>query len=130
MTNSYDTVRRFYARLVAAEGEVADARFVEAFATIKREQFVGPAPWHIRVGKGYMVTETDDPIVLYQNILVGLAPDRYINNGQPSLHARCIGAALPQVGEVVVHAGAGTGYYKAKVADQVTTSTRYSLRIP
>jgi protein-L-isoaspartate(D-aspartate) O-methyltransferase len=63
-----------------------------------------------------MSAGTDDPIVLYQDIVVGLVPDRRINNGQPSLHARCLGAACPQSGDVVLHAGAGTGYYTAILA--------------
>lgn len=117
--NSYEAVRRFYAQFVAAEGEVTDTRIVEAFASIKREQFVGPAPWYIRIPSGYMVTETNDPIVLYQNILVGLVPKDHINNGQPSLHARCMGAAMPKAGDVVIHAGAGTGYYTAILAQLV-----------
>lgn len=113
---SYETARRFYAQFVTAEAEVSDPRIIDAFPSIKRERFVGPAPWHIRVSNGYIVTETDDPIILYQNILVGLDPARYINNGQPSLHAACIGAAMPKAGDVIIHAGAGTGYYSAILA--------------
>lgn len=120
--NSYDTLRRFYAQYVAAEGEVTDARIIDAFASTRREQFVGRGPWYIRTCNGYMTTETDDPIVLYQNVLVGLSPERFINNGQPSLHARCMGAAMPQAGDVVVHAGAGTGYYTAILAQLVGAS--------
>jgi protein-L-isoaspartate(D-aspartate) O-methyltransferase len=116
---SYETHRRFYARFVAAQGEVVDAKIIEAFATIRREQFVGQAPWHIRVSNGYLTTETDDPSILYQDILIGLAPDRWINNGQPSLHARCLGAAAPKACNIVIHVGAGTGYYTAILAHLV-----------
>lgn len=108
---SYDTARRFYARLVAASVGVTDPRIVDAFATVKRERFVGPGPWQVQVEGDYISTETDDPAVLYQDINIGLAPERGVNNGQPSLHAKCMAAADPKAGEVVVHAGAGTGYY-------------------
>lgn len=116
---SLEALRRFYAQYVTASAEVVDARIVDAFANVKREHFVGPGPWHIPVRDGYIVTDTDDPAVLCQDILVGLAPDRGINNGEPSLHAKCMAAASPQVGEVVVHVGAGTGYYTAILAHLV-----------
>ena len=117
--NNHETLRRFYARLVTASAGVAEPRIVAGFATVKREQFIGPGPWQIAVAGGYMATETDDPIVLYQDIVVGLVPDRRINNGEPSLHAKCLGAALPQAGDVVIHVGAGTGYYTAILAQLV-----------
>jgi protein-L-isoaspartate(D-aspartate) O-methyltransferase len=120
--NSHEALHRFYAQLVTAKGEVSDARIVAAFASVKREQFVGPGPWHVQVGSGYTTTESDDPIVLYQDILIGLAPERGINNGEPSLHARCLGAANPKAGEVVVHVGAGTGYYTAILAHLIGPS--------
>lgn len=114
-----DVVRRFYARLITARGEVDDARIVEAFASVERERFLGPAPWQIWVGKGYLSSETADPVVLYQDFLVALAADKGIHNGEPSLHARSIGAASPKPGDVVIHVGAGTGYYTAVLASLV-----------
>ena len=116
---SLKALRRFYARYITAGAEIVDQRIVEAFANVRREHFVGPGPWHIPVMGGYIVTETDDPAVLYQDILVGLAPDRGLNNGEPSLHAKCMAAAAAQAGEVVVHVGAGTGYYTAILAHLV-----------
>jgi protein-L-isoaspartate(D-aspartate) O-methyltransferase len=107
------------ARLVAASAEVTEARIIAAFATVRREQFIGPGRWQIAVAGGYMSSETDDPRVLYQDIVVGLAPERRINNGEPSLHAKCLGLALPQAGETAVHVGAGTGYYTAILAHLV-----------
>jgi protein-L-isoaspartate(D-aspartate) O-methyltransferase len=68
------------------------------------------------VGGRDVVTDTVDPAVLYQDILISLAPDRGINNGEPSLHARCLSAANTQEGDVVIHVGAGTGYYTALLA--------------
>jgi protein-L-isoaspartate(D-aspartate) O-methyltransferase len=71
-----------------------------------------------------MCSETDDPAILYQDIVVGLFPDRGINNGEPSLHAKCLGAALPSDGDLVVHVGAGTGYYTAIIANLVGRTGR------
>jgi protein-L-isoaspartate(D-aspartate) O-methyltransferase len=109
-------LRDFYARLITARAEVDDARIIDAFRTIERERFVGPGPWAVKVPNGYLSTETDDPAVLYQDILVGLVPEKGINNGEPSLHAKSIGAASPQNGQTIVHIGAGTGYYTAILA--------------
>jgi protein-L-isoaspartate(D-aspartate) O-methyltransferase len=122
--NSPETLRRFYARLVTASAGIAEPRIVNAFATVRREQFIGPGPWQIAVNGGYMAAETDDPIVLYQDIVVGLFPDRRINNGEPSLHAKCLGAVCPTAGEVVIHVGAGTGYYTAILAELVGVTGR------
>jgi protein-L-isoaspartate(D-aspartate) O-methyltransferase len=121
MTN-HESLRRSYARSVTATAGVDDPRIVAAFATVKRERFVGPGPWEIAVAGGYMASETDDPSCLYQDIVVGLIPERRINNGEPSLHAKCLGAARPQAGDVVIHVGAGTGYYTAILAELVGPS--------
>jgi protein-L-isoaspartate(D-aspartate) O-methyltransferase len=89
---------------------------IDAFASVPREDFLGPGPWQVFVGSGYLATVSDDPRLIYQDVLVGLAPERRINNGQPSLHARCLAAAAPGAGETAVHVGAGTGYYSAILA--------------
>jgi protein-L-isoaspartate(D-aspartate) O-methyltransferase len=122
--NTYDTLRRFYAQLVTATAGVTESRIVDAFASVKREQFVGVGPWHIQVAGGYMVTETDNPAVLYQDINIGLAPKRGVNNGEPSLHAKCMAAAAVNQGEVVIHVGAGSGYYTAMLAHLVGLNGR------
>ena len=64
--NDHETLRRFYARLVAASAEVTEPRIIEAFASVPREHFTGPGPCQIAVAGGYMSTETDDPRVLCQ----------------------------------------------------------------
>jgi protein-L-isoaspartate(D-aspartate) O-methyltransferase len=117
MTRELDALRRFYARLITTHAAVDDPRIIDAFASVERERFLGPGPWPIKVGAdGYMDSETDDPAVLYQDILVGLVPAKGINNGEPSLHAKSIGAAAPMAGDTVIHVGAGTGYYTAVLA--------------
>lgn len=120
--NNLQALRRFYARYVAASAGVDNPRIVEAFADVAREDYVGPGPWHVRVRGGYIGTDTDDPCVLYQDILIGLVPEKGINNGEPSLHAMCLAEANPQPGDVVVHVGAGTGYYTAVLAHLVKQS--------
>jgi protein-L-isoaspartate(D-aspartate) O-methyltransferase len=119
---SLQSLRRFYAQYVTAIAGIDNPRITDAYAEVAREDFVGPGPWHVRVHDGYIVTETDDPCVLYQDILIGLVPEKHINNGEPSFHARCLAEADPQVGEVVIHVGAGTGYYTAILAHLVKQS--------
>jgi len=65
---------------------------------------------------GYFPASSDDPAALYQDILVGLLPEQGINNGEPSLHAKCIDAVSPTAGDVIIHVGAGSGYYTAILA--------------
>ena len=116
--------RRFYAELIVRSTGSTDARLIDAFAAVPREDYVGKGPWPVFIGSGYMPTISDDPSLLYQDILIGLATDRKINNGQPTLHARCLAAAAPAVGETVVHVGAGTGYYTAVLAALVGPTGR------
>jgi protein-L-isoaspartate(D-aspartate) O-methyltransferase len=108
--------RRFYAEFIVKSTGSTDARLIDAFTAVPREDYVGTGPWPVFIGTGYLPTVSDDPSLLYQDILIGLATDRKINNGQPTLHARCLGAAAPGAGETVVHVGAGTGYYTAVLA--------------
>jgi protein-L-isoaspartate(D-aspartate) O-methyltransferase len=111
--------RKFFAEFIVRGAGSSDERLIAAFAEVPREDYVGPGPWPFFVGSGYVTSVDDDPRVLYQDALIGLATDRKINNGQPSLHARCLAAAAPAAGERVVHIGAGTGYYTAVLATMV-----------
>ena len=96
-----------------------DGRLVGAFAAVARERFVGTGPWKIFTAAGYIETPTDDPALLYQDVVVALAPERKINNGQPVLHALCMAALKVKESETVAHVGAGTGYYTAILAQLV-----------
>ena len=58
------------------------------------------------------------------DMIVGIAPERRLNNGQPSGHAVWIASAVPNLGDHVVHIGAGTGYYSAILAHVVGGSGR------
>ena len=111
--------RDFYAKLVVGNAGSQDPRLVAAFAQVPRELYMGPGPWPIHAGVGYIPTVSDNPALLYQDVLVGLDTARGINNGQPSLHARCLAACNIAPGERVLHIGAGTGYYSAILAHLV-----------
>ncbi len=111
-------IRRAFARQICAAVGVADRRVIDAFAAVKREAYLGPGPWPIlRWGRAYQPTPSADPVYLYTDDLVGIVPERQLNNGQPQLHAALIAAAAPQAGDHVVHIGAGLGYYTAILAE-------------
>jgi protein-L-isoaspartate(D-aspartate) O-methyltransferase len=121
------TVRRAYAKQIMAAGHVSHPGVESAFASVRREDFLGPGPWPIARWRPdnpqyYELTPDDDPVFLYSNDLVGIIPERGLNNGQPSLHAALIAAANPRAGEHVVHIGAGVGYYTAIMATLVGPS--------
>ncbi|EIM26271.1 protein-L-isoaspartate O-methyltransferase family protein [Microvirga lotononidis] len=123
--NELSIVRRAYAKqIMAADWPVVSQQVEDAFAAVPREHFLGPGPWPIfRFWQnGYMTTPSADPVYLYTNDLVGIAPERHINNGQPSLHAHLLACAAPNEGEHVVHVGAGLGYYSAIMAEMIGPS--------
>ena len=109
-----EIVRRAYAKQVTAAAGIADRRIENAFASVKREDFLGRGPWPIlRWGQGYVPTPSRNPVYLYADILVGIIPEQNLNNGQPSFLATLIAAAAPKPGQHAVHIGAGVGYYTA-----------------
>jgi protein-L-isoaspartate(D-aspartate) O-methyltransferase len=117
MSVPVDVLRQFYARVVVTDQH--NDRLIAAFASVPRERFVGPGPWQVITASGYVETPSDDLAFLYQDVVVALAAERGVNNGQPSLHATSIAAANPSPGETVLHIGAGTGYYSAILATVV-----------
>jgi protein-L-isoaspartate(D-aspartate) O-methyltransferase len=117
-------VRRAYAKQIMVPLNASDPRVEAAFAVVRREAFLGPGPWPILHFNRYVTTPSDDPVYLYQDALVGIIPERSLNNGQPSLHAMLIAAAAPRLGEHVVHIGAGVGYYTAILAHMAGESGR------
>jgi protein-L-isoaspartate(D-aspartate) O-methyltransferase len=115
--------RKFFGNLITASAGVGkDDDRLAAFAAVPRERFVGPGPWKVFAGTGYIETPMDDPAFLYQDVVVAIAPERKINNGQPVLHAVCLAALHMKEGERAVHIGAGTGYYTAALARLVGTT--------
>jgi len=119
-------VRRAYAKQILAAAHATDQSVERAFAAVPREDFLGPGPWPIYGfhGRGYENSLSDDPILLYTDDLVGIAPERGINNGQPSLHGHLLASAAARDGEHIVHVGAGVGYYSAIMAEIVGPSGR------
>lgn len=115
-----EDVRKFYARLMAANAASSDPRLEAVFASVPREAFLGPGPWTVIAGGGKIITPSADPAHIYQNVLVALDADKGINNGEPFLHAMWIGKLAPKPGEAVSHIGAGTGYYTALLARLVS----------
>jgi protein-L-isoaspartate(D-aspartate) O-methyltransferase len=114
--SSIEDHRAFYANFIVRSAGSSDENLIAAFAETKRERYVGPGPWSIFVNPDYLSTVSDDPRFVYQDVVIGLVPERRINNGQPSLHAMCLAACAPVAGESVVHIGCGTGYYTAILA--------------
>jgi protein-L-isoaspartate(D-aspartate) O-methyltransferase len=109
--------RRAYAKTVMAAAHLDDERLENAFADIRREDFLGPGPWQLfRFPAGYSETPDDDPIHLYQDTGVGIIPSRGLNNGQPHFLAFLISLGRLREGEYAVHIGAGVGYYTAIIA--------------
>ena len=113
-----EAARRAYAQQLVRDLGPGHERLLEAFAATPRERFLGAPPWPLLRG-GFTRQWSDDPRELYDDVLVGLDVELGINNGQPSLHARCLAACDPQPGETALHVGAGTGYYSAILAHLV-----------
>lgn len=122
---SLDEIRGFFAKLMASTSGSTDPRYERIFELVPREAFVQPGPWKIMGAENkYVETPSADPVYLYQNVCVALDAAKGINNGEPMLHARLIGAVAPQAGEAVTHIGAGTGYYSALLSMLVRPNGR------
>ena len=109
--------RRVFAHVVAARADRRDPAIREAFARVPRHELVGPGPWYFTERGG--PAESDDPAILYPDVAMGLARDRGIPTGLPSLHARRIAACAVSAGERVSHIGSGSGYCTAVLAELV-----------
>jgi len=125
-------VRRKYARKLRRKAHLKSRLLVRAFAEVPREHFLGPGPWQIvRVHRNpwrirpstfrsfYRTTRDSHPRRIYRDILVGIVPERLLNNGMPSGLAKWFDALTLKRGERVMHIGAGTGYYSAILAHVV-----------
>jgi protein-L-isoaspartate(D-aspartate) O-methyltransferase len=112
-----EIIRRAYAKRLMAATSVDDRRIENAFAAVRREDFLGPGPWQIiRWGRGYVTTPTRNLVYIYDDVIVAILPERNLNNGQPSLHVWLFASAAPRQGEHIVHIGAGVGYFTAILA--------------
>jgi len=97
---------------------VTDPRVEAAFAAVRREAYLGPGPWPIwyPFRRGYVATPSDDPVYLYQDVFVGLIPERNLNNGEPAGQAMLIACADARSGEHAVHTVAFPVYDTARVS--------------
>ena len=94
-----------------------------------RERYLGPGPWNIVVpvedGKPiYRLTENADAEQTYRNVAIAIDPSRGLHNGHPEALAMWMDRLQLAAGQIVVHVGAGTGYYTAILADIVGPTGR------
>ena len=92
--------------------------------SVDRIRFLGPPPWWIAGPvtdgvSGASYTKTSDPAAITPNVSVALDRDRHLFNGAPNMILPWIEALHPQRGERAFHAGCGTGYYTAILAELV-----------
>jgi protein-L-isoaspartate(D-aspartate) O-methyltransferase len=114
-------IRRAFAQRLSFVWGIDDARVETAFASVRREDFLGPGPWQTVLwprtrSDAYVATPDADPAWLYMDCIFAILPERHINNGSPSLHAKLLAEASIKGGGHVVHVGPGTGYYTAIMA--------------
>jgi len=122
-----ETVRAWYAEELRYVAAVKSSAVVRAFASVPRERFLGPGPWLICTGAApdkYWSTEDADPAHVYHNVVIGMLPEKGLNNGQPGLWALLFDRLDLAPGKRVLHLGCGTGYYSAILAEIVGPSGR------
>jgi hypothetical protein len=100
--------RSFYAEYIVAMTGSRDESIVNAFTRVDRQRYCGSGPWQVWTTAGYIETPSDDPLFLYHDILIGLLPESTINDGEPSLHAKCLVSVRVGRNERVVHVGVGS----------------------
>lgn len=122
MMDSLVSSRQRYANLVRERAQLRSDRLVRALGDVPRQDYLGSGPWKIvrppLLGV-YVDTPSEDPIHIYDDVLVAIDPARQLNNGLPSALCRWIDSLELQESERVVHAGCGTGYYTALMAEVV-----------
>lgn len=120
--------RKRYARKLRRKAGIRSKRLVRAFAEVPREKFLGPGPWKLLIPDyrktGYVISADAHPRHLYDDVLVGIIPERFLNNGQPSGLASWLDWLDPRPGTHAVHIGCGTGYYTAILAHAVSPGGR------
>jgi len=117
-------VRRAYARQMLGVAGVRNDRLERVFATIRREDFLGTEPWLIVRYPPGPALPVNDPVYIYQDVVLALAPERGVNNGSPSLHAKMLNDLAVEPGQHIAHIGAGAGYYTAMLAELTGASGR------
>jgi protein-L-isoaspartate(D-aspartate) O-methyltransferase len=126
MDDTLAAARRWYAQDLRLKIPVLrNLQLIDAFASVPREQFVGPGPWRIIPAPSEpFLTPDNDPRWLYHDVLVTIDASRNLNNGQPSFWAHNLEHLDLANGERVLQVGAGTGYYSAVLAEIVGPAGR------
>lgn len=131
MALSLGEARRAYAEEIRAVADIRCDALIEAVARVPREAFLGPGPWLVfrpptmpsfddgPMQSNYRPTPDADPRRLYHNILIGIDPQRGLNNGQPRAVISWLDMLDPRPGERMLHVGCGVGYYSAVIAEAV-----------
>src|SRR5881628_1371861 len=123
-----EQVRADFAEKLREVAGLKSPSLVRALATVPREHFVGPGPWKILrlpdLPSGYRLTPDDDPRHLYDNVLVALDADRFLNNGEPASLARWFDNLDLAPGDRFLHIGCGVGYYTAIATQAVLPGGR------
>jgi len=115
--------RRFYAEEVQLLAGFTNPALYHAFATVKRENFLGPGPWEVGTSDmstgavRYVTTKDADPCRVYHNVPIALDKSRDLNNGQPASVGYWINNLDLQPGDRVFHLGCGVGYFTAIMAE-------------
>src|SRR5215510_14322957 len=123
--NELAIVRRAYARQILGAVNVRNDRLEQVFATVRREDFLGPEPWQIMQWPPRQATlPVNDPVYVYQDVVLALAPERGVNNGSPSLHAKMLNDLAVEPGQHVAQIGVGGGYYTAMLAELTGSAGR------
>ena len=121
-----EEIRKVYAETVCDAAKVTSPLLRDAFATVPREEFLGPGPWFMRgpqPGAAGM-TEDADPARVYQNASIAIDRERELFNGQPASIAAWLDSLALKPGQRVLHIGCGTGYYTALIASVVGVEGR------
>ena len=71
--------RNVFAQIVMARAGSADPRLLRAFAVVPRHEFIGPSPWQFT--EHGLPAVSDDAALLYQDVVMGLAPARGLTTG-------------------------------------------------
>jgi protein-L-isoaspartate(D-aspartate) O-methyltransferase len=120
--------RKRYARKLRRKAGIRSKRLLRAFAEVPRENFLDPGPWQLLIPgyrkTGYVTTPDAHPRHLYDDVMVGILPRRFLNNGHPSSLASWLDWLDPKPGEHAVHIGCGTGYYTTILAHAVAAGGR------